>query len=61
MRISERRLEVFIAASVGPTSSRSWISGTDPAIATSDSSVYILLFDEIRDQWELIMFSVAGA
>jgi len=21
-----------------------------------DSSVYILLFDEIRDQWELIMF-----
>jgi hypothetical protein len=24
-----------------------------------DSSVYILLFDEIRDQWELIMFSSA--
>jgi len=24
-----------------------------------DSSVYILLFDEIRDQWELIMFSAA--
>ena len=27
----------------------------------SDSSVYILLFDEIRDQWELIMFSTAIA
>ena len=27
----------------------------------SDSSVYILLFDEIRDQWELIMFSAANA
>ena len=26
-----------------------------------DSSVYILLFDEIRDQWELIMFSTAIA
>ena len=26
-----------------------------------DSSVYILLFDEIRDQWELIMFSAANA
>ena len=26
-----------------------------------DSSVYILLFDEIRDQWELIMFSTASA
>ena len=26
-----------------------------------DSSVYILLFDEIRDQWELIMFSAASA
>ena len=25
-----------------------------------DSSVYILLFDEIRDQWELIMFSAAS-
>ena len=25
------------------------------------SSVYILLFDEIRDQWELIMFSAANA
>jgi hypothetical protein len=24
-----------------------------------DSSVYILLFDETRDQWELIMFSSA--
>jgi len=23
--------------------------------------VYILLFDEIRDQWELIMFSAANA
>jgi hypothetical protein len=23
--------------------------------------VYILLFDEIRDQWELIMFSAASA
>ena len=32
MRIFERRLEVFIGASVG---SRSSISGTDPAIATS--------------------------
>jgi hypothetical protein len=37
MRPSERRLDVFIGASVGPTSSRSWISGTDPAIATSKS------------------------
>ena len=35
MRISH--LEVFIGASVGSTSSRSWISGTDPAIATSKS------------------------
>ena len=65
MRIFERRLEVFIGASVGSTSSRSWISGTDPAIATSTSEnmivVYILLFDEIRDQWELIMFSTAIA
>jgi len=26
-----------------------------------DNSVYILLFDEIRDQWELIMFSAAPA
>ena len=26
-----------------------------------DSSVYILLFDEICDQWELIMFSAASA
>ena len=26
-----------------------------------DSSLYILLFDEIRDQWELIMFSAASA
>jgi hypothetical protein len=26
-----------------------------------DSSVYILLFDEIRDQWELIMFSAASS
>ncbi len=26
-----------------------------------DSNVYILLFDEIRDQWELIMFSAASA
>jgi hypothetical protein len=26
-----------------------------------DGSVYILLFDEIRDQWELIMFSAASA
>src|SRR5262249_8496198 len=26
-----------------------------------DSSVYILLFDEIRDQWELTMFSAASA
>jgi len=25
-----------------------------------DSSVYILRFDEICDQWELIMFSAAG-
>jgi hypothetical protein len=24
-----------------------------------DNSVYILLFDEIRDQWELIMFCAA--
>ena len=26
-----------------------------------DGSVYILLFEEIRDQWELIMFSTASA
>ena len=26
-----------------------------------DNSVYILLFDEIRDQWELIMFSATSA
>ena len=26
-----------------------------------DDSVYILLFDEIRDQWELIMFCAAPA
>ena len=26
-----------------------------------DSSVYILRFDEINDQWELIMFSTARA
>jgi hypothetical protein len=64
IRISERRLEVFIGVSVGSTSSRSWISGTDPAIAKvrgRDSSVYILRFDEINDQWELIMFSTARA
>ena len=30
-------------------------------VRTYDNSVYILLFDEIRDQWELIMFSTAGA
>jgi len=33
MRISERRLEALIGASVVSTSSKSWISGTDPAIA----------------------------
>ena len=37
MRTSEQHLEVFIGASVGSISSRSWISGTDPAIATSKS------------------------
>jgi len=42
MRIFERRLEVFIGASVGSTSSRSWISGTDPAIATSKSEDMIV-------------------
>ena len=26
-----------------------------------DSSVYILLFDEIRDQWEPIMFSAVAS
>jgi hypothetical protein len=26
-----------------------------------DGSEYILLFDEIRDQWELIMFSAASS
>jgi len=26
-----------------------------------DNSIYILLFDEIRDQWELIMFCAAPA
>ena len=26
-----------------------------------DGSVYILLFDEIRDQWELIMFSAVAS
>src|SRR6516162_5883376 len=26
-----------------------------------DSSVYILLFDEIRDQWALVMFSSVGS
>jgi hypothetical protein len=30
-------------------------------VSGRDSSVYILLFDEIRDQWELIMFSAASA
>jgi hypothetical protein len=30
-------------------------------VRTYDDSVYILLFDEIRDQWELIMFCAAPA
>ena len=30
-------------------------------VSGRDSSVYILLFDEIRDQWQLIMFSTANA
>ena len=30
-------------------------------VRTYDNSVYILLFDEIRDQWELIMFCAAPA
>jgi hypothetical protein len=30
-------------------------------VRTYDDSVYILLFDEIRDQWELIMFCTAPA
>jgi hypothetical protein len=30
-------------------------------VRTYDNSLYILLFDEIRDQWELIMFSAAPA
>ena len=42
MRIFERRLEVFIGASVGSTSSRSWISGADPAVATSKSEDMIV-------------------
>ena len=41
------------------------LCGTDPAIGTSKSErmtiACILLFDEIRDQWELIMFSAANA
>ena len=66
MRISERRLEVLIGASVGSTSSKSWISGYGPdyrnvKVIGHDSSVYILRLDEINDQWELIMFSTARA
>jgi hypothetical protein len=30
-------------------------------VRTYDNSLYILLFDEIRDQWELIMFCAAPA
>jgi hypothetical protein len=30
-------------------------------VRARDGSVYILLFDEIRDQWELIMFSAASS
>jgi hypothetical protein len=30
-------------------------------VRTYDNSVYILLFDEIRDQWELIMLRRASA
>jgi hypothetical protein len=30
-------------------------------VKAHDSSVYILCFDEIRDRWELIMFSSARA
>ena len=41
------------------------LSGTDPAIGTSKSErmtiACILLFDEIRDQWELNMFCAAPA
>ena len=28
-------------------------------VRTYDNSLYILLFDEIRDRWDLIMFSAA--
>jgi len=42
MRISKRRLEVFIGASVELASSKSWISGTDPATATSKSKARIV-------------------
>ena len=41
------------------------LCGTDPAIGTSKSErmtiACILLFDEIRDQWELNMFCAAPA
>ena len=37
MRISDRRLKAFIGGRVVSTSPKSWISGTDPAIATSKS------------------------
>jgi hypothetical protein len=30
-------------------------------VRARDGSVYILLFDQIRDQWELIMFSAASS
>jgi hypothetical protein len=49
---------------VGSTSWKSWISSTDPAIATSKSGRMTIactssLFDEIGDQWELILFCAA--
>jgi hypothetical protein len=58
------RLELLIGAAVGSTSLKWSTSGTELTIATfkgSDDGIYMLRFDEIRDEWALIMFVSARA
>ena len=58
--MSLQRLELLIGAAVGSTSLKWSTSGTELTIATSvkgsDDGIYMLRFDEIRDEWALIMF-----
>ena len=63
--MSHRGREVLIAAAVGSTVEMidQWY-GADyrhVKVKASDSGIYILRFDEIRDEWTLIMFVSARA